>query len=635
MKHRNLLSLLLVTFSSLSVITQTNSFTQNHPLIADHNAGSATPFTAKAALIRHWNRKIPTNRPKPDFFLSKASPLTSLQSAVFEKLADSNTLPSHLPQFCSSANLACFPDLQNDLAHHNKDANFGSYSNVNFTNYGSGKVVGGVDSFTKYSPDDNLPIDTFRRYSRDSNNHNDSFANYESDGNVVTSNFTSYGSGALDGAGEFTSYGEGSNVPDHKFSNYETQAADRERTFKSYADNTNAGDQSFKGYGRKGHAVGETFTSYGNNSNVVGSGFDGYGEDSGFAKDSFTSYGSNQNVPENTFNSYASGGESGSDTFANYRDNANVGDDTFTSYAKKATGAIEEFSNYGQSANVGSDTFSGYGKGAQFQTVGFKIYGSNTTFKDYEKKDQISFQTYTKAASANSETDAKRIKIEHLVEAGKFFREAELKKGTVMPMPDIRDKMPRRSFLPRSLAEKLPFSGARISDLEEIFKAVRESSLDRSMKQTIQECERKPSRGETKRCATSAESMIDFAVSVLGNDVVVRSTESTAGSGGNIMIGDVHGINGGRVTKSVSCHQSLFPYLVYYCHSVPKVRVYEAEILSVENKRKINHGVAICHLDTSDWSAGHGAFLALGSGPGKIEVCHWIFEGDMTWAVAD
>ncbi|KAG2409389.1 Polygalacturonase-1 non-catalytic subunit beta AroGP1 Polygalacturonase [Vigna angularis] len=78
-------------------------------------------------------------------------------------------------------------------------------------------------------------------------------------------------------------------------------------------------------------------------------------------------------------------------------------------------------------------------------------------------------------------------------------------------------------------------------------------------------------------------------------------------------------MNGGKVTKSVSCHHSLFPYLLYYCHSVPKVRVYEADLLDPESKAKINHGVAICHLDTTTWSPTHGAFVALGSGPGRIE----------------
>ena len=129
--------------------------------------------------------------------------------------------------------------------------------------------------------------------------------------------------------------------------------------------------------------------------------------------------------------------------------------------------------------------------------------------------------------------------------------------------------------------------------------------------------------------------MIDFATSVLGRNVVVRTTENVSGSKNKVVIGKVRGINGGMVTKSVSCHQSLFPFLVYYCHSVPKVRVYEADILDPTSTAKINRGVAICHVDTSAWSPTHGAFVSLGSGPGRIEVCHWIFENDMTWTIGD
>ncbi|KAE9464988.1 hypothetical protein C3L33_03101, partial [Rhododendron williamsianum] len=83
------------------------------------------------------------------------------------------------------------------------------------------------------------------------------------------------------------------------------------------------------------------------------------------------------------------------------------------------------------------------------------------------------------------------------------------------------------------------------------------------------------------------------------------------------MIWKVRAINDGT---AVSCHQILFPYLLYYCHSVPEVRVYQADILDPKTNIKINHAVALCHLDTSSWSADHGAFLALGSGPGKIEL---------------
>ena len=47
-----------------------------------------------------------------------------------------------------------------------------------------------------------------------------------------------------------------------------------------------------------------------------------------------------------------------------------------------------------------------------------------------------------------------------------------LKKGKVMPMPDIKDKMPERSFLPRSISSKLPFSTSKISELKKFFTRV-------------------------------------------------------------------------------------------------------------------------------------------------------------------
>jgi hypothetical protein len=39
---------------------------------------------------------------------------------------------------------------------------------------------------------------------------------------------------------------------------------------------------------------------------------------------------------------------------------------------------------------------------------------------------------------------------------------------------------------------------------------------------TVTECERAPSRGETKRRATSAEDMLDFVVEMLGTNIAVR-----------------------------------------------------------------------------------------------------------------
>ncbi|BFG16433.1 hypothetical protein CerSpe_027070 [Prunus speciosa] len=620
------LSLFFILFSSLNVALSA----------AGRNLGAVeNPFSPKAYLVRYWNKEVRNDAEKPSFLLSKASPLTAVDSAAFAKLASQNGLSSRLPEFCASANLLCFSDLGQSLEKHDKDSSFTGYADKNFTNYGTDRLAG-VDSFKNYSLDQNLPVDSFRRYSHDSVNHKDQFTNYASGGNVVDQSFTSYAGGATSGTGEFKKYADSVNVPNLRFNSYSDDSNGRAQSFTSYTENGNAGDQSFTSYSKNGNGAPNEFTGYGTSSNVVGSGFTGYGQTGNGASDKFNNYGKDMNNPVNTFKSYGDGGNAAVETFTSYRDKANVGEDSFQSYAKNSNGEKINFANYGKSFNVGFDKFTGYGKGAQGQSIGFKIYGVNNSFSDYAKKESVSFKSYTKASSGKGTTMAvSGSLVKRWVEPGKFFRESMLKKGVVMPMPDIEDKMPKRSFLPRTISSKLPFATSKIGELKQIFHADDNSTMEKIILDALQECERAPSAGETKRCVGSAEDMIDFATTVLGRNVVVRSTDNVNGAKHNVMIGSVKGINGGKVTQSVSCHQSLFPYLLYYCHSVPKVRVYEADLLDPLSKAKINHGVAICHLDTSAWSPTHGSFMALGSGPGRIEVCHWIFQNDMTWAIAD
>ncbi|KAJ8569798.1 hypothetical protein K7X08_006375 [Anisodus acutangulus] len=611
--------LLFLLFSqlSLSVVVAGNG---------DNSSESGNPFTPKGYLIRYWKKKVSNDLPKPWFLLNKASPLNAAQYATYTKLvADQNALTTQLQSFCSSANLMCAPDLAPSLEKHSGDVHFSTYGDKNFTNYGT-KVFGeGFNSFKNYSEDGS--VSSFRRYGRDSP-HDQKFANYASDGNVIDQSFNSYSTNSPGGSGEFKNYGPNVNVPNMRFTSYSDRGVGADQEFTTYSQNANAGDQSFKSYGKNGNGADSKFTSYGTDTNVIGSTFTNYGQNANGGNQNFTSYGTNGNVPQNKFKNYGVGGNGPTETFTSYRDQSNVGDDSFSNYLKDANAGEAKFTNYGQSFNEGTDVFTSYGKGANDPHVNFKTYGVNNTFKDYVK-DTATFSNYHNKSSQVLAVN------DRWVEPGKFFREKMLKSGTVMPMPDIKDKMPKRSFLPRVIAAKLPFSTSKIGELKKIFHAADDSQVAKMIGDALSECERAPSAGETKRCVNSAEDMIDFATSVLGRNVVVRTTDNTKGSKGNIMIGSVKGINGGKVTKSVSCHQSLFPYLLYYCHSVPKVRVYQVDILDPNSMAKINHGVAICHVDTSMWGASHGAFLALGSGPGKIEVCHWIFENDITWAIAD
>ncbi|XP_061338221.1 polygalacturonase 1 beta-like protein 2 isoform X2 [Gastrolobium bilobum] len=613
---------LFLLFSSLSVIRV--FFT------ASAREKSENPFTPKGFLIRYWENKISNKKlPIPQFLLSKASPLSAVECATFSKLAANHTLSTRLTRFCISAHLLCSLHDSDDILlanHTNKDANFAVYNNKNFTNYGTGRL-GGLDSFKNYSDNArvNIPINDFRQYSRNSTDHNDDFFSYGSFGNFIEDSFHNYSAGSTAGASNFNNYAEPTNGDNKlRFSSYSDAAKGRSQSFTRYSENGNSGDQAFTGYGQRGNDAKNSFESYGTSSNPVVTGFSRYGKDGVKANDTFKNYANHGNGPTNTFKTYGDGGSEAIDRFDTYRVESNAGSDAFQNYAKGSNGANVDFTGYDQSDNSNSDKFTGYGNGAERHRVGFASYRINSTFAEYAKEG-VTFSRYNNLSDSGS-------MVKKRVEEGKFFRESMLKQGTVMAMPDIRDKMPERSFLPRAVLSKLPFT---VSEVNRVFKVGAGSSLEKIVKESVGECESEPSQGETKRCVGSIEDMVDFATGVLGPNVAVRTTENVNGSKGNVMVGLVNGINGGRVTESVSCHQSLFPYLLYYCHSVPKVRVYEADLLDPNSKAKINHGVAICHLDTSSWSPSHGAFLALGSGPGRIEVCHWIFENDMTWTIAD
>ncbi|KAM7262436.1 hypothetical protein ACFE04_000119 [Oxalis oulophora] len=605
-----------------------------HPgdLSAKPYAGQ-NPFTPKAYLVRYWSQSIKSNAPISSFLLSKTSPMNAVDTTKFTKLAEQKKLSTQLPQFCSTAKLLCFPDLSSNFEKQSPDSSFSGYDNKNFLNYGTGGK-GRENDFKNYTAD--VFGSSFRQYSRNSANQDAKFSTYTRDNGLPVHNFNSYGQKTNRGESGFNSYQEAISSAVLKFNNYGANSITRKQSFKGYADNTGGGSQSFTGYGKNANQEATDFRSYAENTNMIDTSFGNYAEKGTDANETFTSYGSFGSIPWNEFKNYGEKGKSVTHTFNNYIEGTRDATSTFESYGKNSISDGASFTNYKGSDVAGGSKFTGYGQGSSNKKVGFETYSRMDTFKEYQDKSTIRFAAYSQGPPPTFTSSLNHIaSMNKWVEPGKFFRESMLKQGNAMMMPDIRDKMPKRSFLPRSILSKLPFSTARLDEMKRIFHARDNSTMERMMVDSLHECERAPSKGETKQCAGSAEDMIDFVTFVLGNNVVVRTTKNTNGYSEVIMIGYVKGINGGRVTKSVSCHQSLYPYLLYYCHSVPKVRVYDVEILNAKTKAKINQGTAICHLDTSTWSAGHGAFSALGSSPGKIEVCHWIYENDMTWTVAD
>ncbi|CAA6666925.1 unnamed protein product [Spirodela intermedia] len=559
------------------------------PRLGCSAAEAESPFSPRASLLRQWKRLFASEQ-MPSILLDKASPLNATQVAAFSRYIADGTLPSHLRVFCSAANLFCDDkNPANVTSDVSGDAEFESYSNKDFRRYQKGAVFGG-DNFKNYSVGENVARDTFLRYGQDGTSGFEQFTNYALTTNVGGSGFTSYDDNSNGGGGVFHSYGMQSNVQGHDFAAYGADSSAVSDSFTSYSEESNVVRNEFKGYGKDGNGMSSTFTSYSNNSNVGTSTFKGYSAGGNGGTGMFQSYGESENIARSDFLSYGDDGNGDFNQFSSYGEQASQSDNSFRSYAKGNNAPFEDFSNYGNSTTSSKNEFVEYNKdaGGVDPFLRFTTYVGN----------QTSFKHSQASAPAN-------------VEPGKFFRRANLAEGKRIPMPDIRDKMPPRSFLPRALAERLPFGSARLPELVRLLGA---ADLQGPMAKTVAECERPAVKDETKRCPTSLEAMAEFAASVLGKSAAVSTTASTAGSP-----------PWGGETAAVSCHQSLFPYLVYYCHAVPRVAVYDA----------VNHGVAICHLDTTQWSAGHAAFVALGPAPGKIEVCHWIFENDLIWVARD
>ncbi|CAN6466194.1 unnamed protein product [Victoria cruziana] len=576
---------------------------------------SVNPFSPKAALLRYWRRTF-LNDELPVFLLGKASPLNATQAAIYAHYIDTHNLQEHLPSFCASANLYCTSlkkKQKKSSAPAPDSQSFTEYSDRDFSTYIKPGNFGTSD-FTNYSVRSNVAKDNFVTYD---SSVVQQFTRYESEGNVGAGRFSKYDT---DGVGGFNNYGDNSNVDQHRFSHYADDATSGIESFRSYTENSNVVANDFKSYGSLANGEINQFSSYSTSSNVITNKFTTYSKEGNGPLNQFTSYSDRGNVVRNQFQSYEADSNAGLEQFQTYSEKANMPENIFRSYGKGDNGGSFFFETYGNSSNPVAQ-FTEYGKDANGVDASFTFYGKdNTTFSDYQRT-STSFNDYRNASTGAAAA---------LVEPGKFFRESTLVSGNRVPVPDIRDKMPPRSFLPRAIADKLPFSSRR---LPELIRTLNASGLQVAMARTVADCERPAAKDETKRCVTSIEGMAEFAESMLGKKARVSTTANTAGSGRTVEVGRVDGRNGGRVTRSVSCHQSLFPYLVYYCHAVPRVKVYDVEVM-LEGK-KANQAVAICHLDTTQWSSGHAAFKALGHRPGEIEVCHFIFENDFIWVARD
>ncbi|KAF3435594.1 hypothetical protein FNV43_RR22685 [Rhamnella rubrinervis] len=188
-------------------------------------------------------------------------------------------------------------------------------------------------------------------------------------------------------------------------------------------------------------------------------------------------------------------------------------------------------------------------------------------------------------------------------------------------------------LLPREEADSISFSFKDLHNLLQFFSFSPGSPQANAIEDTLRQCEIKPIIGETKFCATSLESMLDFVRGVFGLDSAFSVVTTTHYTDSYVTFQNYTILEVPReilAPKMVACHTMPYPYLVYYCHSQKSENKVFKVPLRGDNGERVE-AVAVCHMDTSQWSRDHASFRVLGIEPGTDPVCHFFPDDNLVW----
>ncbi|CAK7329721.1 unnamed protein product [Dovyalis caffra] len=215
-----------------------------------------------------------------------------------------------------------------------------------------------------------------------------------------------------------------------------------------------------------------------------------------------------------------------------------------------------------------------------------------------------------------------------------FFTMKDLKVGKTLPIYfSYRDPSTSPYLIAREEANSIPFTLAKLPYLLEFFSLSKESPQAKAMEYTLGQCELEPMEGETKFCATSLESMLDFAQTTFGLDTKVKALTT------NHLRKPVPALKNYTILedpkeilapKMIGCHTMPYPYVVYYCHSQEGGnKLFEISLGSEHGDRVQATGV--CHMDTSQWDPDNPSFRVLKIKPGTAPVCHFFPADNIVW----
>ncbi|XP_058760256.1 BURP domain-containing protein BNM2A-like isoform X1 [Vicia villosa] len=190
-------------------------------------------------------------------------------------------------------------------------------------------------------------------------------------------------------------------------------------------------------------------------------------------------------------------------------------------------------------------------------------------------------------------------------------------------------------YLSKKEADTIPLSKSQLPSVLQLFSIPEDSTQAKSMIKTLEECGGETVTGETKICANSLESMLEFVDTIFGSDTKhsILTTSMSTPTAAPLqkytileVSQDIH------TPKWVACHPLPYPYAIHYCHYIATgTKVFKVTLVGDENGDKME-ALGICHLDTSEWNPDHIIFKRLGIKAGKnTPVCHFFPVNHLMW----
>ncbi|GAB4854216.1 hypothetical protein Ancab_022803 [Ancistrocladus abbreviatus] len=202
-----------------------------------------------------------------------------------------------------------------------------------------------------------------------------------------------------------------------------------------------------------------------------------------------------------------------------------------------------------------------------------------------------------------------------------FFMAKDLRPGLKLNV-QFTKSITGSGFLPRHVAESLPFTSNKLTQILKYFSIKPESPDAQAMKHTLEVCETQ-AEGNEKYCATSLESMVDYATSRLGKDVTVQSAEAPKGTTTSYTVVEVKKM--GIDDSVVDCHKVGYPYAVFYCHQPTATTPYVLTLVGADGLKF--QAPITCHV--VGWRPIWLPFKL--SSEGKSHVCHFLDNDDVVW----